>query len=131
MDQGAWVQGSDVLVVDDDPAILDLVSEFLEDEGYTIRTACDGLEAWQAIKAAPPRLLVTDIRMPRMPGCELVARVRASGHDFPIVVIAATPALAAPLLRFENTAYVPKPFELEVLLATAQQSLARAVVAVA
>lgn len=127
MDQEACLRDKDVLVVDDDPTILDFVSECLQDEGYTVRRAFDGLAAWQEIEIAPPVLLVTDIRMPRMPGCELVARVRARGYDFPIVIIAATPSLATPLLHFENTAYIPKPFELDRLIAVVQQYMAPAV----
>jgi DNA-binding response OmpR family regulator len=109
--------GDDVLVVDDDPTILDMVTEFLEDEGYNVRRACDGMEAWQAIISAPPMLLVTDIRMPRMMGSELVTRLRAAGYGFPILLMAATPALAAPLLRLDGTQFIAKPFDLEVLIA--------------
>src|SRR5215216_6132443 len=101
MHQNTNPHGDDVLVVDDDPTILDLVEELLADEGYRVRRAVDGLEAWQAIADAPPSLLVTDIRMPRMMGSELVARLRATGYAFPILLMAATPTLAAPLLRLD------------------------------
>jgi DNA-binding response OmpR family regulator len=115
MQQDTRLPGDHVLVVDDDPTILDLIAEFLEDEGYTVRRACNGFEAWQAIEAARPLLLITDIRMPRMSGSELVARVRACGYDFPILVVAATPALATPLLQLNDTAFIAKPFELDQL----------------
>jgi two-component system chemotaxis response regulator CheY len=130
MHQDTKPQGGDVLVVDDDLAIIQLVTELLEDEGYTVRSACDGLEAWQAIEDAPPRLLMTDICMPRMTGSELVTRLRARGYGFPILIIAATPALAAPLLHFDSIMYVTKPFHLNVLLDAVQQYVAPAVVEV-
>jgi two-component system, chemotaxis family, chemotaxis protein CheY len=116
MDLDTMSQGRDVLVVDDDPMILDLVTEFLEDEGYCVRRAHNGLEALMAIEMASPALLVTDIRMPMMDGSELVMSLRAHDYEFPILLIAATPALAAPLLQFDRTMYIEKPFELEMLL---------------
>jgi CheY-like chemotaxis protein len=116
MHQDMNPHGGDVLVVDDDPAILDLVVDLLTDEGYRFRRAYHGLEAWQAITSAPPRLLVTDLRMPVMDGIELVARLRASGYDFPILLMAATPALSVPLLQLDCIEFIAKPFQLEELL---------------
>jgi DNA-binding NtrC family response regulator len=110
------LSGNDVLVVDDDPMVVDLVAELLEDEGYHVRRASDGWEAWQAIQAAPPMLLVTDIRMARMNGSELVMRLRASGSTIPILLMGASPALAVPLLQFDDVEFIEKPFELELLL---------------
>jgi len=130
MDQDAKLAGRDVLVVDDDPSIIDLVTELLVDEGYRVRRARDGLEAWRAIGARPPALLVTDIRMPVMDGSELVRRLRAHGYDFPIVIMAASPALAEPLLQLDSTAFIAKPFDLEELLDCIRQYVAPAVVAV-
>jgi two-component system OmpR family response regulator len=116
MNQDIHPAVGDVLVVDDDPMIISLVTELLTDEGYSVRSACNGLEAWHAIEAALPTLLLTDIRMPIMTGTELVRRLRAAGYDFPIVIIAATPALAEPLLKLDRIEYMAKPFELELLL---------------
>ena len=116
MHQDTKLQGDYVLVVDDDRTILDFVTEFLEDEGYNVRRAGDGREAWQAIVGAPPMLLVTDMRMPRMSGSELVMRLRANGYAFPILLMAASPALAVPLLQFDDIEFLAKPFELELLL---------------
>jgi CheY-like chemotaxis protein len=128
MHQDTNPHGDDVLVVDDDPTIRDLVTELLEDEGYSVRRACDGLEAWQAIEDAPPKLLVTDIRMPRMMGSELVTRLRATGYAFPILLMAATPALAAPLLRLDCIEFIAKPFELELLIEGVRRYAAPAVI---
>src|SRR5215210_775538 len=126
MHQDTNPQGADVLVVDDDPAILNLVTEFLEDEGYNVRRAGDGCEAWQAIQDTPPMLLVTDIRMPRMTGSDLVLRLRASGYHFPILLMAASPALAEPLVQFDDIEFIAKPFELELLLDDVQRYAAPA-----
>jgi CheY-like chemotaxis protein len=118
--------GDDILVVDDDPTIIDLVTELFTEEGYRLQYARNGVEAWEAIAAAPPKLLLTDIRMPFMDGIELVTRLRASGYTFPILLMAATPALAEPLLRLDPIEYIAKPFELELLLDGVQRALAPA-----
>jgi len=116
MDQDIYPAVGDVLVVDDDPVIIELVTELLMDEGYSVRRACDGRVAWEAIEAAPPTLLLTDIRMPFMNGTELAKRLRTAGYDFPILIMAATPGLAEPLLTIDGIEYIAKPFELELLL---------------
>jgi two-component system, OmpR family, response regulator MprA len=112
---------TDILIVEDDPTIIELLKEALTDEGYDVRSAANGLEGWLAIESAPPALLLTDIRMPVMSGTELVTRVRARGYTFPIVILAATAALAAPLVQPGRTAYIAKPFMLDTLLATVAQ----------
>lgn len=119
--------GDDIFVVDDDPAIIELVTELLVDEGYRLRHASNGVQAWEAIASAPPKLLLTDIRMPLMDGVELVTRLRASGAAFPILLMAATPALAEPLLQLKDIEYIAKPFELELLLDGVQRALAPAI----
>jgi DNA-binding response OmpR family regulator len=116
MDLVSMQAAGEVLVVDDDTAIALLLEEVLTEEGYRVRMAYDGLAGWRAIQAAAPALLVTDIRMPRMSGTELVRKVRASGYDFPIVIIAATPELAQPLLLVKHTEYLAKPFDLHQFL---------------
>ncbi len=67
----------DVLVVDDDPAMLRIVSSWLEREGYVVRRAPSGREALAAIEQRCPNILVTDWEMPEMNGLELCHRVRA------------------------------------------------------
>src|SRR3712207_793617 len=115
---------TDILIVEDDPAIIDVLTETLIDEGYHVRTARDGLAGWQAIASVPPALLLTDIRMPVMSGIELVTRVRAAGYTFPIVIIAATEQQAWPLLRLDDTVYIAKPFALTTLLDSVAQYVA-------
>lgn len=126
MHQNTMLQDGDVLVVDDDAAILDLVTEFLADEGYRFRRAYNGLEAWEAIRQMPPAFLLTDIRMPLMGGPELVTHVRAGGYGFPILVMAATPALAVPLLQLDGVEFIAKPFDLVMLLDSIQKHVAPA-----
>lgn len=106
----------DVLVVDDDPVIIDLIVEVLTEEGYTVRSAYDGRECLRAIADARPALLLLDIQMPGLSGIDVLTQVRAAGHDFPITVITATPQLAAPVLQYDRVEYMAKPFDLEAFI---------------
>ena len=65
-----------VLLVDDDPAMVGLLSKWLESGGYNVRTAGDGDQALTAIAEECPDILITDWEMPQMNGLELCRRVR-------------------------------------------------------
>ena len=65
-----------VLLGDDDPAMLRLLSRWLERAGYPTRTAADGQEALEAIERECPDFIITDWEMPRINGLELCRRVR-------------------------------------------------------
>lgn len=67
---------SRVLLVDDDPAILRILSKSLEVEGYVVEQAVDGVEALKSIEERPPDFLITDWDMPRLTGLDLCRRVR-------------------------------------------------------
>ena len=67
---------SKVLVVDDDPAMLRMLSRWLEKDGYATRVASDGLQALSMIEADCPDFVITDWEMPNMDGLELCRRVR-------------------------------------------------------
>ncbi len=66
-----------VLIVDDELAILDLLRDVLEDEGYTVVTATDGLSALELVHTEQPALILTDIMLPQMDGLTLSARLQA------------------------------------------------------
>jgi len=80
-----------VLVVDDDPSILSLVTDVLVDEGYQVVAASNGAEALRRMAADVPALLVTDLTMPVMSGQSLVEACRAQPQMalMPIVVMSA------------------------------------------
>ncbi len=79
-----------VLFVEDEPALRESVALFLEIQDYNIRTAVDGQYAWEMISTFQPDLIITDIKMPRMSGIELLAKVRNSTYsDLPIIITSA------------------------------------------
>lgn len=77
------------LVVDDSMLIRHTVCRFLEDRGYTVETATNGVEALEMLDNISPCLIVTDLQMPKMTGMELIAalRSRPASANIPVVVL--------------------------------------------
>ncbi|APF20567.1 response regulator [Caldithrix abyssi] len=78
-----------VLVVDDAPDVREMISDFLQMEGYNVVTASNGLEALEVMEKENPQVAVVDIEMPRMNGLEFAKKVLNQNPDFPIVIISA------------------------------------------
>jgi CheY-like chemotaxis protein len=76
-----------ILVVDDEVSVREVLSAFLEGEGYEIQTANDGVEALEALEKSDWDLVFTDRAMPRMNGDELAAAVKQSNAKVPVVMI--------------------------------------------
>jgi len=105
-----------VLIADDDPDILDLITALLVGEGFQTVTFSDGLAALHAIRTQRPELAIIDLAMPVLDGRELIGRLRKEPGE-PLPVIAMSASLNAPppdLLQAD--AYLAKPFDLEELL---------------
>lgn len=99
-----------VLIVDDDRHIVAMLASLLEEEGYVVRKAYDGLTALQETELSPPDLVLSDIAMPKMNGLALAQRLRDRG--IPVVLLSA--AVTDPDLS--GIPFVPKPFDLEQII---------------
>lgn len=105
-----------VLIADDDPDVLDLITALLDQEGFQTVVFSDGLAALHAIRTQRPALAIIDLAMPVLDGRELIERLRKEPGE-PLPVIAMSASLNAPppdLLQAD--AYLAKPFDLEELL---------------
>jgi two-component system response regulator MprA len=101
-----------VLVVEDEPAIREAVADLLEDEGYAVRQAADGLEAIDELRVDDVDLVLSDVRMPRLDGPSLARRLRRRGQAVPVVLMSAVDVeVDLPGVRF-----LPKPFDRADLL---------------
>lgn len=109
-----------VLVVDDEPDIVDFLTTVLVDEGYVTQTASDGIEALQKIASLRPSLVILDLMMPRMTGFEvlLALRDKPASPRPSIIVLSAKSSHQDILEALESGAddFIPKPFDLEDLL---------------
>ena len=99
-----------VLVVDDDPDMRFMLRLLLERGGYQVVEAADGLAALLSIKSQTPDLVLTDLRMPRMDGAELIAKLRSQEATaaLPIILITAYAVLPSTAELADET--IPKPF---------------------
>jgi CheY-like chemotaxis protein len=107
-----------ILIVDDEPALREILAAVLADEGYAVQTAPDGRSALDLIAAAPPDLVITDISMPRLDGWGLLTQIRQDDPTLPVLLISAIrPTLTGCLApATDQTAFLAKPFDLEDLL---------------
>lgn len=110
-----------ILVVDDDDAVRDVVSQVLSDEGYRVRQASDGLAALAALQTDPIHLVLADVQMPRLGGLALAHLLLARVHPVPVVLMGAV----APRARPAEAPFVAKPFMLEQLLRVIAEALSR------
>lgn len=116
-----------ILLVDDDPTLLSVLSRRLTREGYDVRSVASGNAALAALERAWPALLVVDLMMPGMDGFELCRRVKRIA-DLPIIVLSAVDASESKVRALEEYAedYVTKPFNPDELVARVQRVLRRA-----
>ena len=124
---GAAQAEARLLVVEDDPNILELLSASLRFAGFQVATASDGGEAETAVAAHNPDLVVLDVMLPDVDGFEVVRRLRANGMRTPVVFLTARDATEDKIhgLTLGGDDYVTKPFSLEELTARIRAVLRR------
>lgn len=107
-----------VLVVDDERPIVDLLQDLLQDQGYEVRRAYDGMTALQMIERELPDLVVTDVMMPRLDGLALFNEIRTRTASLPVILMS-----AAVTPRKIDATFVPKPFDIDTLLDLVDEKL--------
>lgn len=117
-----------VLVVEDDPNILLSVQFLLQNAGYEVVTASDGLQAWTLLQSHAPRLVVLDVMLPGLDGFELCRRIRARGtlQHIKVLVLSARGGEAdgEKSRQFGVDAHMRKPFGTQEFLQTVARLLA-------
>jgi CheY-like chemotaxis protein len=109
-----------VLVVEDEPAVREVVVDLLQDEGFAVREASDGLQAIDELEADNIDLVLSDVRMPRLDGPSLARRLRGRGHAVPVVLMSAV----AVEVDLPGVRFLPKPFDRDHLLHVVGSALA-------
>jgi DNA-binding response OmpR family regulator len=118
---------ANVLLVDDDPALRDILGLALEDAGHVVVHAADGREALARLAEARPAVVVSDVNMPHVDGFSLCRRIRGDGNPVPIILLTSRDGEIDEALGLELGAddYVTKPFRTRALLARIQALLRR------
>ncbi|MCD6400300.1 MAG: response regulator transcription factor [Anaerolineales bacterium] len=115
-----------ILIVDDEPSIVNLVRAYLEKEGFQVHTAADGQSALKAAHVFKPDLIILDIMLPGMDGLEVLAALRRESEVYVILLTAKTEELDRILgLTVGADDYVTKPFSPRELSARVKAALRR------
>ena len=116
-----------LLVVEDEPNILELLSASLRYAGFEVITAAGGTEAVQAAQRHRPDLIVLDVMLPDMDGFDVIRRLRGGGARIPVVFLTARDGTDDKIrgLTLGGDDYVTKPFSLEEVIARIKAVLRR------
>jgi len=116
-----------ILVVDDEPNIVDVITMALRFQGFTTESASSGSDALSAVSSFKPHLIVLDVMLPDMEGFEVAKRLGAERAGVPIIFLTARDATEDKIrgLTTGGDDYVTKPFSLEELVARVRTILRR------
>ncbi|MBM3124397.1 MAG: response regulator transcription factor [Chloroflexi bacterium] len=116
-----------ILVVDDEPSIVQLARLYLERDGFRILAVPDGPSALDAVHSHKPALVVLDVMLPGFDGLEVCRRMRSVGNDTPIIMLTARDEDVDKIIGLELGAddYLSKPFNPRELLARVKAILRR------
>ncbi len=106
-----------IVVVDDEPDILEVISIVLQDQGYQVTTAVNGLEGLELCRNARPKIVITDVRMPKMDGLALLSSLKKEFDDIEVIVMTAFGELeyAIKALHLDASDFITKPIDDETL----------------
>jgi two-component system nitrogen regulation response regulator NtrX len=117
----------DVLIVDDEPAIREVVAAVLEDEGYVPRQAATSDEALREVAKRPPALVLLDIWLEgsRMDGVQILDHVRASHPDLPVIMFSGHGTIETAVAAIKKGAhdFIEKPFKSDRLLLAVERAM--------
>ncbi len=113
-----------VLVIDDEPAIVETMEILLRKEGYAAHTATDGNEGISRMAALRPDIVISDVRMPTMSGLDVLAAARSLDPEMPVILMTAQATVPAAVQAVNDGAFyfLEKPFPNEQLLAIVRRA---------
>ncbi len=119
--------GTKLLVIDDEMNICELLRAYFENEGYEVKTACDGVEGVSYFKMYEPDLVLLDLMMPNKDGFQVCREIREIAPTKPIIVVSAKDDVFDKVLGLELGAddFVVKPFDMKELSARVKAVLRR------
>jgi len=116
-----------VLIVDDEPGLVEILRAYLSDEGFEILEAGDGIAAVETALNERPDLMLLDLNLPRLSGVEAFRRIRAAGCDVPVIMVTSRVSEVDRVVGLELGAddYITKPFSPREVVARVKAVLRR------
>jgi|GEM_PF-1880309 len=118
--------GEQILVVEDTDRMRELVRTVLEDYGYRVETACDGIEGLARFEECKPHLTIVDLRMPNMDGKDTLSRLREKDPESVVILSSGHAVSDDEVESLGVDAFIPKPYEPTALAKTVRNTLDRA-----
>ena len=117
--------GPNILLVDDDPKFQKLMLRVLEKHGFEVTVCNDGIEAKDIIDESAAELVISDYKMPKMDGVELLKALREDGRDIPFILITAYGSIDSTMaaIKLGTVEYLTKPFDPEEIVLAARKAL--------
>lgn len=114
-----------ILIVDDEPNYLVVLSELLRDEGYEVFTAPGGVEGFEMVKQLDLNLVITDMQMPEVDGLQLLEHIKEYNSDLPVIMITAYAEVEKAVKAMQSGAfsYLAKPFSNDELLVNIEKAV--------
>ncbi len=120
-------KGKQILVVDDDPKVLDQLQSQLEEKGFKVSTALNGKSALEQVGKKRPDLITLDIMMPEMDGYETCFYLKENPetNQIPVILVTSRGKMKSRLtgMSFGADFYIAKPFEIEALLELMEKAM--------
>jgi CheY-like chemotaxis protein len=108
---------TDILIIEDDAAIVDFMREVLQDEGYIVRSALDRAQGPREVEPSPPAVILLDVHMPGITTTEFFERLHSSGFcKIPVVIMTADTHATDYRSIHHDVTYLLKPFDLDALM---------------
>jgi CheY-like chemotaxis protein len=116
-----------ILIADDSQPVLEAMAAILDSCGYLVTMARDGLDAWEAVGRAPPAMVVLDIEMPGLDGCEVCRRIKSQPEtrNIPVLLVSGCGRTGELARNAGADGFLDKPFFLKDLLGQVNSMLAR------
>lgn len=121
-DRSAGLESRLIVIVDDEPVILELICDILQEEGFAVLTASSGASALQIIKQKPVALVLTDLMMPNLTGLDLARRLRSDPATAAIPLVLMSAAMP-PGVSDVFADVIHKPFPLEKVVQVVRRCL--------
>ncbi len=115
-----------ILIVEDERAAAEYLSVLLEEQGFDVRTTCNGIEALIALEAKPYDLVISDLRMPKMDGFELLSHLRQRWSELPVIVLTANSGVSdvVEAVQLGAVNYLVKPAAPALVAGAVEKALA-------